>query len=83
MDASPAAWLLATPDLTFIQIIQPIMLWKDVERFLLDKVWPYTKGDVLSVCFYIKPKFKNMSKTKLLRDGVRGGGARTKLNYLC
>ena len=35
--ASPAAWLAATSDLTLSQIIQPIIMGKDVDRFLLEK----------------------------------------------
>ena len=51
-DASPASRSEAdTSDLTLSQIIRPVMPWKDVERFLLDQGWSYTKGDALSAFF--------------------------------
>ena len=51
-DASPASRSEAdTSDLTLSQIIRPVMPWKDVERFLFDRGWSYTKGDALSAFF--------------------------------
>ena len=72
-DASPASRSEAdTSDLTLSQIIRPVMPWKDVERFLLDRGWSYTKGDALSAVFYVFPRFKDLPKTELMWDGVRG-----------
>ena len=48
------------------------MPWKEVERFLLYRGWSYTKGDALSAFFWVSPRFKDVPKTKLMRDVVRG-----------
>ena len=51
-DASPASRSEEyTSYLTLSQIIRPVMPWKDVERFLLDGGWSYTKGDTLREFF--------------------------------
>ena len=72
LDDSPTAWLAATSNLNLRHIIKPIMTWKDVYILLLKKGWSYTKGNALSALFYVYSKSKIMSKTELLRDGVRG-----------
>ena len=51
-DASPASRSeVDTSDLTLSQIIRPVMPWKEVEQFLLDRGWSYTKGNALSAFF--------------------------------
>ena len=51
-DTSPASRSEAdTSELTLSQIIRPVMPWKDVEQFLLDRGWLYTMGDALSAFF--------------------------------
>ena len=51
-DASPTSRSEAdTSDLTLSQIIRTVIPWKDVEQFLLDRGWSYTKGNVLSAFF--------------------------------